>query len=98
MLLHEGWRIKNRTTDQLLLWINLQDQSSKDGEREVDRSEKKGKAPHMHMPNLDKRIVLAGNLVKETEGEKEDEYVFEEYEEAVQMPFKWRAIARYYSG
>lgn len=48
------------------------------------------------VPNLDRRMVLAA---KQPEvDDDEDEYNFEEDEEASLAPSKWRAVARYYSG
>lgn len=49
--------------------------------------------------NEDRRLVLVGDpAVKDLEEEDEEEYAFEDDEEAVQAPPKWLAIARFYSG
>jgi len=48
--------------------------------------------------DLDRQIVLVhGNQGKE-DAEEDEEYAFEDDEEATQMPPRWLAIARYYSG
>lgn len=56
-----AWKMANQEQDNRL--VPAMDQSPKYGEREVDRSEKKGKAPQMQVSNPDKRIVLAGQVI-----------------------------------
>lgn len=52
--------------------------------------------------NAERRLVLVGDAPhQEKEGdvdEEEEEYAFEDDEEAVKTPQKWMAIARFYSG
>ena len=45
----------------------------------------------------DRRMMLVGDTGKGGD-EEEDEYAFEDDEEAKQMPKRWMAIARFYSG
>ena len=46
---------------------------------------------------LDRRMMLVGDTGKAGD-EEEDEYAFEDDDEAKQMPKRWMAIARFYSG
>ena len=46
----------------------------------------------------EQQIVPVANPAVQDQTRDEDEYVFEEDEEAVKMQPRWMAIARYYSG
>lgn len=56
-----------------------------------------GKEPANQFLSPNNRLVLHG-INQEDVKEDDDEYVFEEDEEAVQMPKRWLSVARFFSG